>query len=78
MTLSVLWDLISKVIFCEKCGSNMGPIPSGYEAIDFSCCLSAHSRAGVDDVKLKRPMRLNENHDVRRKIRQKSGLVFFV
>jgi hypothetical protein len=36
----------------------MDPIPSGYEAMDFSCCFSAHSRAGVDDFKLKRPMRL--------------------
>jgi hypothetical protein len=42
----------------------MGPIPSGYEAMDFSFCLSAHSRAGLDDFKLKGPMRLQENHDM--------------
>ena len=58
----------------------MGPIPSGYEAMDFSCCVSAHSRAGMDALKLQHPMRSNENHDVLRKIRQKSGifLILFI
>jgi hypothetical protein len=41
----------------------MGPITSGYEAMDFSCCRSAHSRAAMATFKLKRPMEYG-NHDV--------------
>jgi len=55
----------------------MGPIRSGYEAVDLSCRLRVHSGAGMGDFKLKRPMRLNENHDVLRKISQKSGNSYF-